>query len=93
MEGASVSVLAVKARRVSEMYKMLVVSFNTGNESESSHFYDPEFLRRGDCFGAFGFIYLSGDMRQLVSVEPRRSLGTFENMRMCFCFRKYTCIT
>lgn len=82
-----------EARRLSELYKVLVVGFNIDNESESSHFYDPEFLRGGEGFGAFGFICLSGDMMQLVSVEPRKSLGTFENMRMCFCVRKYTCIT
>lgn len=87
------SVLAGKAHRLSELYEVLVVRFNIDNESQSSHFYDPEFLRRGEGFGACGFICLSGDMMQLVSVEPRRSLGAFENMRMCFCFRKYTCIT
>lgn len=56
-------------------------------------FMTPGFLEEERVLVPFGFICLSGDLMQLVSVEPRRSLGTFENMRMCFCFRKYTCIT
>lgn len=71
----------------------LVVRLAINNASESSHFYDPEFLKRVVAFGAFDFLCLNGDIVQLVSVEPQWSLGTFENLRLCFCFRKYTCIT
>jgi len=64
-----VSVLAAEARRLSEVYKVLVVRLNINNESESSHFYDPEFLKRVVAFGAFSFMCLKGDIMQLVSVE------------------------
>lgn len=89
----SVSVLAAKAPGSLNCIKFCLLGSILTMNLRATIFYDPEFLRRGEAFGAFGFICLSGGMMQLVSVEPRRPLGTFENMRICFGFRKYTCIT